>query len=109
MCRHRRPGRAAVAHFQWRKRCGLGPEAHAAVRRLITDLRHHAGLLALDIETAPRPKFWRRAPVKFKKDGYPWVRQPDPDPTKPAFDPNRSYVALAQLYAGGDTAYLFRG
>jgi DNA polymerase I len=84
-------------------------QARDAGRRLVADLKQYSGPLGIDLETAPCSQFRRRAPVRFKKDGFPCIRQPDPDHTKAAFDPNRSYVALLQLYAGGDTAFLFRG
>jgi DNA polymerase-1 len=85
-------------------------DARAAIRQLIIDARRH-GHIALDIETAPLPgQGAPRAAVRLKIDGGVHAVQPAPTSRKDrtALDPHRASIALLQLYAGGDTCFLFR-
>ena len=84
-------------------------QARAVWCNLVADLARNGGRLAIDVETAPLPAFWRRAPVLIRKDGFPCKRQPKPDKAEIALDPYRSRITLLQAYAGGGAVYLFHG
>ena len=80
-----------------------------AIRRLIADLRHNDGILAIDIETAPRAGYgafptWCR----FTKSGIIAERQPV-HRDRSGLDPHRSRIRLVQLYAGGTYCYVLIG
>jgi hypothetical protein len=98
-------GVTPVLHETWQ-------EVRGAVRQIMRDLEEHGGPLGFDTETAPYPEFARERPwAKFNKGGEFSDQQPtEKDYTDPAgLDPNRADICLAQIYAGGDWCYLFRG
>jgi DNA polymerase-1 len=84
-------------------------DARAAVRQLLRDLRVHGGPLGIDLETTPLPEYRRPPePVRITKDGRRATDQPDND--DPAgLSPHTAAIALLQLYAGGNSAFVFRG
>jgi DNA polymerase-1 len=87
-------------------------DGRAAIRQLIADARRHGGHTAIDIETAPRPEYvQKRTAIRLKLDGGVHAIQPAPTSRKDrtTLDPHRARIAVMQLYAGGDTCFLFRG
>lgn len=85
------------------------PDARAAVRQLILDLRCRGGHLSFDIETTPRPGHGTpRPPVALNRDGGLSAVQP-PMKDRTALDPHRARAASVQLYAGGATCFVIRG
>lgn len=82
--------------------------ARDAVRQLLVDVAS-SGYIGLDIETASDPAYGRHRPcVTLNLDGGRAARQPA-DKDRSGLDPHRSHIALLQLYAGGDRAFVFRG
>jgi hypothetical protein len=86
--------------------------ARDAIRHIIKDVSRHGGPIGFDIETTPKPEYRRERPwSNFNKTGEFSDRQPKDDDYKdPAgTDPHRADIALAQIFPGGDTAFVFRG
>jgi DNA polymerase I-like protein with 3'-5' exonuclease and polymerase domains len=83
------------------------PEARAAVRQLILDLRQHGGHLAVDTETAPDPEHEIPVFVDLNSTGALSGRRARHD-DKTALDPYRARPHVLQAYAGGRTVFLFR-
>jgi DNA polymerase-1 len=87
-------------------------EARIAVRNLLTDLAAHGGPLGLDVETSPLPKYAKPRPcARFNNDGCISDRQPSrKDFQDPAgTDPHQAEIMSAQLFAGGERCFVFRG
>jgi DNA polymerase-1 len=82
--------------------------AREAVRALLYDLRQNGGILALDIETAPRNGHGTRPWLNINADGAFSALQPEQQ-DRTGLDPHRSDIALMQLYAGGWRGFVFRG
>jgi DNA polymerase I-like protein with 3'-5' exonuclease and polymerase domains len=86
-----------------------------ALQRLILDQHTNGPEIGLDIETAPKPEYWKLPPaVKFTKDGIIAEKQSPPrikgEPEDTTLlDPHRSRIATLQLYAGGEHAFVIRG
>jgi ribonuclease D len=83
-------------------------EAKASVRQLIRQLRHEPAWLGLDIETMPAPGFGKKAWIDITAKGTPYKHQKKDD-DRSALNPYTGRIALLQLSADGNTAYLFRG
>src|SRR6185369_11785342 len=64
-----------------------------------------APVVGFDIETGPPGA--RPAPVRINTTGTLAVRQPIA--SKAGLDPHTAIIQSAQLYAGGDCCYVFRG
>ena len=78
----------------------------AAFEVLGRDVDAHGGTVAIDFETAPLPEqASQRPPVHINKDGSLSAMQPA-FKDRTALDPHRAYVAVLQLYAGGDTVFV---
>jgi DNA polymerase-1 len=87
-------------------------EVRSAIRNLLTDLTRHGGPLGLDIETSPLPKYAKPRPcARFNGDGCISDRQPSrKDFQDPAgTDPHQAEIMCAQLFAGGERCFVFRG
>jgi DNA polymerase I len=85
-------------------------EAKAAIRDLIRQLRNKPAWLGLDIETMPTPGFGTKAWIKITTKGMPYKCQnKKKDDDRSALNPYTGRIALLQLSADGETAYLFRG
>jgi hypothetical protein len=87
-------------------------DCRAAIRQLIVDVRQYVGHIAVDVETTPRAGHTQeRTPIKLKLDGGVHAVQSAPVSRKDrtTLDPHRARIAMLQLYAGGDTCFLFRG
>jgi DNA polymerase I-like protein with 3'-5' exonuclease and polymerase domains len=87
-------------------------ECRSAIRRLITDLQDHGGPIGLDVETSPKPEYAQPRPhVALTMDGCISAKQPGQksyrDPA--GVDPHRANITVAQLYAGSDRCFVFRG
>jgi hypothetical protein len=87
----------------------------AAVDRLMADTRRQPNessarpVFGVDIETAPLPDCAKpRPPIRLRKDGSPAVGQHRHD-DRSGLDPNRALIASVQVYAGGDSCFVFRG
>ena len=81
-------------------------EAIAQLRRDIAEADGHVGL---DIETSSRPGQGEPRPaIEFNSDGTVAERQPKWR-SDAGLDPHRAVIACLQLYAGGPTAFVFRG
>jgi DNA polymerase-1 len=86
-----------------------------AVRRLILDRREHGPELGFDIETAAKPEYRKLPPaITFTQDGVIAERQGPPRARgaladRTLLDPYRARIASAQLYAGGEHAFVVRG
>ena len=61
-------------------------------------------VVGVDFETEVLRANQRPMPVVFTKDGRPFARQPR---TEEALDPYRSKVRLVQVWAGGDSCFVF--
>jgi DNA polymerase I-like protein with 3'-5' exonuclease and polymerase domains len=83
------------------------PEAIGQLARDIAESdEHHLGL---DIETSPRPGQGAPRPaIAFNTDGTVSEIQPKWQ-SDAGLDPHRADIASLQLYAGGPTAFVFRG
>jgi DNA polymerase I-like protein with 3'-5' exonuclease and polymerase domains len=79
-----------------------------AIRQLRRDIETCGRHVGLDIETSPRSGQGEPPPViRFRQDGAPRAHQPEwKNPA--GLDPHRAVIASLQLYAGGDTAFIFR-
>jgi hypothetical protein len=80
------------------------PEARAAVRQLVRDLRRHGGFLAIDTETYPLPQFEEPVYADLNATGAlsGRPRSEKNQSKKPAaLDPHRARIRLLQAYAGG--------
>jgi DNA polymerase I-like protein with 3'-5' exonuclease and polymerase domains len=66
------------------------------------ELHDRPKLVGFDVETGARPGIEQRPVIKLKNNGYPIKKQPALKKNSDAgLDPSRSYVRLAQCYAGG--------
>ena len=80
-----------------------------AIWQLQRDLEAFDGHLGLDIETSPRPGQGAPRPaIQFNHNGTVAERQPKWE-NDAGLDPHRATIACLQLYAGGRTAFVFRG
>src|SRR6516162_7703139 len=80
-----------------------------AIWQLQRDVDAFDGHLGLDIETSPRSGQGAPRPaIQFNNDGTVAERQPGWK-NDAGLDPHRATVACLQLYAGGRTAFVFRG
>ena len=80
-----------------------------AIRQLQRDLNEFDGHLSLDIETSPRAGQGDPLPaIQFNNDGTVAERQPKWQ-NDAGLDPHRATIGSLQLYAGGPTAFVFRG
>ena len=61
--------------------------------------------IAIDIETAPDD--WRPPPIRFTKSGQLAVRQGKIE--LPGLNPYQAQIQTLQLYAGGESCFVFRG
>jgi DNA polymerase-1 len=81
----------------------------AVLAELERDASRDDGVIAIDFETAPLPKFALPAPaVRLNKGGIYAAQQPE-NKDKTATDPHRASVRLVQLYGGGQFSFLFHG
>jgi DNA polymerase I-like protein with 3'-5' exonuclease and polymerase domains len=81
--------------------------ARWAVRQIMYDLAEYGRALGIDIETAPRTGYGTRPIAHINVDGSYSARQPE-SRDKTGLDPHRSGIACLQLYAGGQSAFIFR-
>jgi DNA polymerase-1 len=79
----------------------------AALEALESDARAHGDIIAVDLETAPRPGHGPPRPaLRINKDGALAAIQPA-FTDRTALDPHRAEIRLLQLYAEGETCFLF--
>jgi DNA polymerase I-like protein with 3'-5' exonuclease and polymerase domains len=88
-------------------------ETHAGLRAAIRDVeqdkRLHGRAIGIDLETTPAAaSAFHRPPLAFTRTGALAVRQPS-SRNPELLDSHVARIATLQLYAGGATAFVFRG
>jgi DNA polymerase-1 len=84
--------------------------AHAALRQLIHDRRHHTSPIGIDLETTPLPEYRVARPaLNINVDGSLSAVQPDTRKDRTGLSPHTARIATLQLYVGGESAFVFRG
>jgi DNA polymerase I len=82
--------------------------ARQAVRELERDKRGHGGVIAIDCETAPKPRLGEPLPwARINKDGGNAAVQPKVT-DRSGLSPHLASIACLQLYAGGERCFVFR-
>jgi DNA polymerase I-like protein with 3'-5' exonuclease and polymerase domains len=81
----------------------------AAIRQIEFDKRAYGRVVGIDLETVPHASYATpRPPLMFTKFGALAARQPTLRSPE-LLDSHAARVATMQLYAGGNTAFVFRG
>jgi DNA polymerase-1 len=91
-----------------------GLSARAAIRALIHDCHTFNGTIGLDVETAAKPgRGPPRQTVRLTAEGIvaeqqPAATGPGGKPDRTLLDPHLADIACLQLYAGGESCFVFR-
>jgi DNA polymerase I-like protein with 3'-5' exonuclease and polymerase domains len=85
------------------------PSITPILATLEADAEVHGGIIAIDIETAPRPGMGPPRPaIHINKDGALSAVQPSVT-DRTALNAHQSEICLLQLHAGGDKCFVFHG
>jgi DNA polymerase I-like protein with 3'-5' exonuclease and polymerase domains len=84
-------------------------QLRAAIRQIERDKRQHGRAVGIDLETAPEAtSTFQCRPLAFTRTGALAVRQPSPRNPE-LLGSHAARIATMQFYAGGTTAFVFRG